>query len=117
MLQQPGERCDRATLAQLVERLIRNQQVAGSIPAGGSIFQLAITPAKLDSIGFRIESAGELRAAKRLALDACDAMFGLPYGDISMYESYERWTPWFRGKVREEKFWRIVSGESPALNE
>ena len=26
-----------ATLAQLVERLIRNQQVAGSIPAGGSI--------------------------------------------------------------------------------
>ena len=27
----------RATLAQLVERLIRNQQVAGSIPAGGSI--------------------------------------------------------------------------------
>lgn len=28
-----------ATLAQLVERLIRNQQVAGSIPAGGSRFQ------------------------------------------------------------------------------
>ena len=27
-----------ATLAQLVERLIRNQQVAGSIPAGGSMF-------------------------------------------------------------------------------
>jgi hypothetical protein len=27
-----------ATLAQLVERLIRNQQVAGSIPAGGSRF-------------------------------------------------------------------------------
>jgi hypothetical protein len=26
-----------ATLAQLVERPIRNQQVAGSIPAGGSI--------------------------------------------------------------------------------
>jgi hypothetical protein len=27
---------EKATLAQLVERLIRNQQVAGSIPAGGS---------------------------------------------------------------------------------
>jgi hypothetical protein len=26
----------KATLAQMVERLIRNQQVAGSIPAGGS---------------------------------------------------------------------------------
>ena len=30
-------RSKRATLAQLVERLIRNQQVAGSTPAGGSI--------------------------------------------------------------------------------
>ena len=30
----------RATLAQLVERLIRNQQVAGSIPAGGSMFSI-----------------------------------------------------------------------------
>ena len=27
---------EKATLAQLVERLIRNQQVAGSSPAGGS---------------------------------------------------------------------------------
>ena len=31
----------RATLAQLVERLIRNQQVAGSIPAGGSMKSIA----------------------------------------------------------------------------
>ena len=30
----------KATLAQLVERLIRNQQVAGSIPAGGSSLNL-----------------------------------------------------------------------------
>jgi hypothetical protein len=37
------------------------------------------------------------KAAKRLALDVCDAMFGLRYGEISMYESYESWTPWFRG--------------------
>lgn len=29
-----------ATLAQLVEHLIRNEEVAGSIPAGGSIFSL-----------------------------------------------------------------------------
>ncbi len=32
--------CERATLAQLVERLIRNQQVAGSIPAGGSTHEV-----------------------------------------------------------------------------
>jgi hypothetical protein len=30
----------RATLAQLAERLIRNQQVAGSTPAGGSSFSI-----------------------------------------------------------------------------
>jgi hypothetical protein len=35
----------RATLAQLVERLIRNQQVAGSIPAGGSIASMTYTDA------------------------------------------------------------------------
>src|SRR6185437_3605672 len=39
----------RATLAQLVERLIRNQQVAGSTPAGGSslksIFPFILSPA------------------------------------------------------------------------
>ena len=35
----------RATLAQLVERLIRNQQVAGSIPAGGSIVSITYTDA------------------------------------------------------------------------
>jgi hypothetical protein len=34
LLQSKGQ----ATLAQLVERLIRNQQVAGSIPAGGSSY-------------------------------------------------------------------------------
>jgi hypothetical protein len=34
--EQVGPWGNRATLAQLVERLIRNQQVAGSIPAGGS---------------------------------------------------------------------------------
>ena len=34
----------RATLAQLVERLIRNQQVAGSIPAGGSTLTPSNTP-------------------------------------------------------------------------
>ena len=31
---------EQATLAQLVERLIRNQQVAGSTPAGGSTFSI-----------------------------------------------------------------------------
>ena len=31
-----------ATLAQLVEHLIRNEEVAGSIPAGGSISEIRI---------------------------------------------------------------------------
>ena len=41
----------RATLAQLVERLIRNQQVAGSTPAGGSIKSNVHKPARL-RVGF-----------------------------------------------------------------
>ena len=39
------------------------------------------------------------KVAKRLALDVCDAMFGLRYGEISMYESHESWTPWFCGRA------------------
>ena len=39
----------KATLAQLVERLIRNQQVAGSIPAGGSSFKSIITSTRYAS--------------------------------------------------------------------
>ena len=47
-----------ATLAQLVERLIRNQQVAGSIPAGGSIKSIIYKQA-LHRIGFRwVQFAG-----------------------------------------------------------
>jgi hypothetical protein len=37
------------------------------------------------------------RSAKTLALDVCDAMFGLRYGEVSLVESSEAWTPWFHG--------------------
>jgi hypothetical protein len=37
----------RATLAQLVEHLIRNERVAGSIPAGGSSFQFHALKARV----------------------------------------------------------------------
>src|SRR5947209_320041 len=37
-----------ATLAQLVERLIRNQQVAGSIPAGGSMISVTYNHTRAD---------------------------------------------------------------------
>jgi hypothetical protein len=43
----------RATLAQLVERLIRNQQVAGSIPAGGSrLKSITSKPARCGLLSF-----------------------------------------------------------------
>jgi hypothetical protein len=54
-----------ATLAQLVERLIRNQQVAGSIPAGGSTYFQpfsAFSSKKLGSMGFKIESVPPISA-------------------------------------------------------
>ena len=44
---------DRATLAQLVERLIRNQQVSGSIPEGGSTQTLTTQRLRLSCESFR----------------------------------------------------------------
>jgi hypothetical protein len=43
----------KATLAQLVERLIRNQQVAGSTPAGGSIKSIIYKLAR-HRVGFKL---------------------------------------------------------------
>jgi hypothetical protein len=40
---------------------------------------------------------GDGKAAKSLALDVCNAMFGLRFGEISLLESFKAWTPWFRG--------------------
>ncbi len=35
--------------------------------------------------------------SKSLALDVCDAMFGMRYGEVALFESVEAWTPWFHG--------------------
>ena len=37
------------------------------------------------------------KASKSLALDVCHAMFGLRYGEVSLFESSQAWTPWFHG--------------------
>lgn len=38
---------------------------------------------------------GNGRAANQLALEVCDAMFDRRFAEISVYESYSAWTPWF----------------------
>jgi hypothetical protein len=43
----------------------------------------------------KAESDG--KAPKVLALDVCDAMFGLRYGEVALFESFQAWTPWFHG--------------------
>jgi len=35
------------------------------------------------------------KASKTLALDVCEAMFGLRYGEVALLESVQAWTPWF----------------------
>jgi len=40
---------------------------------------------------------GDGREAKNLALEVCDTIFGLRFGQISLLESFEAWTPWFKG--------------------
>jgi hypothetical protein len=37
------------------------------------------------------------RYAKTLAVEVCEAMFGLRYGEVALVESSEAWTPWFHG--------------------
>lgn len=40
---------------------------------------------------------GDGREEKLFSLEVCDAMFGLRFGEVSYYITYEAWTPWFNG--------------------
>jgi len=40
---------------------------------------------------------GNGREEKTFSLSVCDAMFGLRFGEISYYVTYDAWTPWFKG--------------------
>ena len=40
---------------------------------------------------------GDGSAEKMLALEVCEAMFGLRYGEILCNPNYDAWTPWFKG--------------------
>jgi hypothetical protein len=57
-------------------------QLAQALYAGGAY----AAPSKIEG-----------RAAKRLAMDFCKAVFGQRYEDVSLYTSYASWTPWFGG--------------------
>jgi hypothetical protein len=58
------------------------------------------------------------KAAKQIALEFCEAVFGQRYEDVSLFTSYEAWTPWFRGIAwdwtailfdrRERSLWILV---------
>ncbi len=43
------------------------------------------------------QASGNGRAEKEFALEVCDAMFGLRYGEVSCNMNYDAWTPWFKG--------------------
>ena len=40
---------------------------------------------------------GDGRAEIQFALEVCEAMFGLRYGEILCNPNYDAWTPWFKG--------------------
>jgi hypothetical protein len=44
-------------------------------------------------------AVGEGRGDKDLALKVCDDIFGLRFGEVSLLESFQGWTPWFKGIV------------------
>lgn len=39
-----------------------------------------------------VETVGQQKLS---ALNVCDAMFGLRFGEITLAETFEPWTPWF----------------------
>jgi len=43
------------------------------------------------------KTQGDGHEEKLFSLQVCDAMFGLRFGEISHYVTYEAWTPWFKG--------------------
>jgi hypothetical protein len=42
-------------------------------------------------------AVGDGREAKTLAIEVGDAVFGLRFGEVSLLESVQAWTPWFKG--------------------
>jgi hypothetical protein len=42
-------------------------------------------------------TTGTGKKAKALAMNVCDSMFGMRYGEISLLESSKAWAPWFKG--------------------
>ncbi len=65
----------------LSEQFILEGKIAGMRYGGGAYWQ----------------PQGDGRSEKLSATEVCDAMFGLRFGEISCYLSYEAWTPWFKG--------------------
>jgi hypothetical protein len=49
--------------------------------------------------GAHSQSREDGRAEKVFALNVCEAMFGLRYGEVSCYLSNKRWTRWFKGEA------------------
>lgn len=61
---------------------------------------------------------GNGRADKVLALEVCDAMFGLRFAEVTYDVNHDAWTPWFKGvawdltailfDLRLRSFWMLV---------
>jgi hypothetical protein len=47
--------------------------------------------------GAYTRAGGDGRVDNDLALQVCDAIFGLRFGELSLLESFDAWTPWFKG--------------------
>jgi hypothetical protein len=85
-----------------IRRTLRDLAIPESIVQTG--FALS-DPFQLDSSFARCLYSGgaystprdDGRNAKRMAMDVCDAMFGLRYGELALFQTSEAWTPWFHG--------------------
>ena len=60
------------------------------------LFDGALTQALYQGGAYH-KAQGDGREEKTFSLEVCDAMFGLRFGEVSYYVTYDAWTPWFGG--------------------
>ncbi len=102
---------NRLTEDTLIDSLVVHPTIRGALPdlsIPEREVQIGLSPADpflldgrfahcLYSGGAYWEPKGSGGNDKALAMDVCEAMFGLRYGEVSLAESSKAWTPWFHG--------------------
>ena len=86
----------------VIRTALADLQIAGTnVTAGLELGDAFLLDGKLARVmysgGAYTTPEGDGRREKELALEFCDALFGLRFGEATLFESHQAWTPWFKG--------------------